>query len=346
MSKLARWCLPLLAGTVMACSDEDGGTNAPPPDDVDALTVDASTGFAFVRLGDPAAQVSVSDPQTSMQWDLGVFATTVTLNGGGAGPGDDAGYCVCQNAGVTDAQIQTLTAPGELADFEAVDEGSIPDASGFEEDRLVPIVEGWFTGSGAGAAANPARSWIVALGSTGLLAKFHVTALTGGTATGPASVTIEYGVQSAPGAAFGAPTTATFDLSSGPVAFNFVTGAPTSGADWHVRFEGFTVTINGGVSGTGNVRAVPVDGVPFAAIDAAFAGSVPPTVFQGDQFGGVFAESPWFRYNVTGTDNQIWPTFDVYLIRRGDEVWKVQLTGYYDAAANPRNVSFRYARLR
>jgi hypothetical protein len=58
-----------------------------------------------------------------------------------------------------------------------------------------------------------------------------------------------------------------------------------------------------------------------------------------------FTERPWYRYNITGTDNQIWPLYHVYLVRIGDEVYKLQLTGYYDAAGAPRYITFRYARL-
>jgi hypothetical protein len=54
---------------------------------------------------------------------------------------------------------------------------------------------------------------------------------------------------------------------------------------------------------------------------------------------------PWYRYNITGTDNQIWPTYDVYLVRRGSDVYKVQLVGYYDAGGRSRQITVRYAPL-
>jgi hypothetical protein len=58
----------------------------------------------------------------------------------------------------------------------------------------------------------------------------------------------------------------------------------------------------------------------------------------------VFNSHPWYRYNLTG-ENIIHPTFDVYLVKRGDDVYKVQLINYYGAAGEPRHVTFRYARL-
>jgi hypothetical protein len=94
------------------------------------------------------------------------------------------------------------------------------------------------------------------------------------------------------------------------------------------------------------VRVVPTDAPPFAAIDAGCGQSIPASVFAGDSFGGVFASSPWYRYNITGIDNQIWPVFNVYLIKRGTAVYKVQLTGYYAVSGAARNITIRYARLR
>ena len=58
----------------------------------------------------------------------------------------------------------------------------------------------------------------------------------------------------------------------------------------------------------------------------------------------VFDDSKWYRYNLEG-NHQVWPTYDVYLVKRGSEVYKVQVTGYYGADGTPRQISFRYARL-
>ena len=53
---------------------------------------------------------------------------------------------------------------------------------------------------------------------------------------------------------------------------------------------------------------------------------------------------PWFRYNLQN-DHQVYPTFDVYLIRKGDDVYKVQLTGYYGAAGEARHIGIRWSQL-
>ena len=61
--------------------------------------------------------------------------------GGQAGPGGVTGYCLCQNAGATDAQVRAMTPESELGDFEAVSASSIPtDASEWETDVLDPAI--------------------------------------------------------------------------------------------------------------------------------------------------------------------------------------------------------------
>jgi hypothetical protein len=87
------------------------------------------------------------------------------------------------------------------------------------------------------------------------------------------------------------------------------------------------------------VGAVATD-TPFDAVTDA--GAAPPQVYQADRFGGVFSRSPWYRYNLDG-NNTIFPTFDVYLIRRGDRVWKLQVVNYYNVAGDARHITFRYA---
>ena len=60
----------------------------------------------------------------------------------------------------------------------------------------------------------------------------------------------------------------------------------------------------------------------------------------------VFTAKKWYRYNLTGNDHQIWPTYDVYLVRRGAAVYKVQVTSYYSAAGTSRQITIRSAQIR
>jgi hypothetical protein len=82
----------------------------------------------------------------------------------------------------------------------------------------------------------------------------------------------------------------------------------------------------------------------LAGFDAITAANIPgsASAWSAD----AFTTSKWYRYNLTGTDHQVWPTFDVYLVQRGSEVYKIQLTNYYGPGGEPRRITFRYAKLR
>lgn len=340
----------LLLGAVIALAacDDDSSTGPTPPSEPSEVTVDASQAPAYVRLGDPTTTVSVTDPRTSSAWDLSFFATGVTVNGGAAGPGGLEAYCICGNENATDAEVQAMTPQNQLSAFESVDATDIPSETAFEADVLSPAISGWYTGTpGPGVTVTPNRSWILREGTTtAILGKFRVTSISGASATHAGSVTFDYAIQPAAGAPFGGTQTHTVDVSGGPVYFDLASGAESDATNWDLQFTGYDIRLNGGVSGAGTMRAVLDEGTPWDQITAQYASFAPPEAFRADAFGGVFASSPWYRYNITGTDNQIWPTFNVYLVKRGSEVFKVQLIGYYSEAGVPRQITIRSARLR
>ena len=329
----------------LAACDSDRITDPPAPTDDRTITIDASSGWAFIALGDQARKVTVDDPATSTEWDMAFFATSVMLNGGDAGPGGVVAYCVCENADLTDQQVGELTAEDALAAFEAVTADHIPtDASAWETDALVPALQGWYTYDFQThtVTPKPSRVWKLRLANGQSYAKLHVTGIEGATQASMGRVTIEYAVQPAKGAAMGEPQTATVEVPAGAhVYFSLTRGEVSDASDWDLLFEGWTIRLNGGVSGGGAAGAVVVD-EPFDGItDASDMG----TLYQADRYGGAFAAHPWYRYNITGTDHQIWPTYDVYLVKRGSTVYKVQLISYYDQSGKSRQVTMRYARL-
>lgn len=194
---MRRYRLALAAPLALALAACDsGGPAGPdaPEETIATLTADASAGWAFVDLGEPARAVAVADPGTSAAWDIAFNATGVMLNGGGDGPGGVVGYCVCQNQAATDEQVLAMTAEGELADFTAVRAGQVP-----------------------------------------------------------------------------------------------------------------------------------------AAGDAGWSAEV-------------FETKKWYRYNLTGS-HQVHPTYEVYLVKRGSEVYRIQLIGYYGPAGETRRITVRYGRL-
>ncbi|MEO7965038.1 MAG: HmuY family protein [Gemmatimonadaceae bacterium] len=333
---------------VAACSSDSTAPSNNTPTTAE-LTADASAGYSYVKLGTPSQVVTVSDPSTSSAWDLGFFATNVVVNGGAVGPGGVSAYCVCQNAALANLALKDLTASSQLAAFEGVTATSIPADGSFSSDELLPAINGWYSGTaGSAAAAVPTRTWLLRRGATtSTLGKFRVTSLASASTANAGQVTFEYALQPAAGADFGAVKTATVDLRNGPAYFDLTAGAASTAAGtWDILLNGWTIRSNGGVSGSGSVTALVDNSTPFAQISAAYAGGAPPSVFKKDAYAGVFVTQPWYKYNITGTDNQIWPTYNVYLVKRGTDVFKVQLTGYYGPTGNARQIAVRYAKLR
>ncbi|HET7274726.1 MAG TPA: HmuY family protein [Longimicrobiaceae bacterium] len=132
---------------------------------------------------------------------------------------------------------------------------------------------------------------------------------------------------------------------------------PTSSAAWDIGFFKTAVQLNGGASGPGDMVAVCLcqnadatdaevqqltAATELADFEAVTAADIPAAgaAWTSD----VFETAPWYRYDLAG-NHQIWPTFEVYLLRRGDEVYKIQLIGYYGPAGETRQITFRYAQL-
>ena len=323
---------------VVACSSDEV---VAPPDPVEGtVAVNASQGYVYFSFDEEAVVTPAPSPSASSAWDIAFSATTVTLNGGAAGPGGVTGHCICQNSAATDAQVLAMTPESEEADFVGVT--SVPAAAVFTSDALTPAIAGWFTGTGATATADPAKAFLVRLADSVGYAKVRVTALQNPTAASAGTVTLEYAVQPTATSALGTTQTIQVDLSTGAKSIDLETGTITNSAtDWDLRLEGYTIRVNGGVSGPGKGGAAAASGA-FAEITTAKEAD---QAYRTDTYAGVFGSSRWYRYNIGGTGNRISPTFEVYLIKRGDKVYKLQILNYYNATNNPRFITFRYEQI-
>lgn len=118
-------------------------------------------------------------------------------------------------------------------------------------------------------------------------------------------------------------------------------------ARWDLMFEvdvqsrAFNIWTNGGVKGNG-------DGAAFGPLSAEemaqfSAGEQIPGWFS-DYFGGVFADSPWYAYDVLGS-HDISANGRVYVVDTGTDKYKVQLVSYYGAGGASGQVSVRYVKL-
>ena len=323
----------LAAVVISACSD---AVTDPPPPVEGTLTVDASAGWTYVNLESGATVTPTPSARESNAWDVAFFATSVSINGGAAGPAGVSGACLCQNAAATDAEVLAMTDASEKPDFDAV--ATVPSSATYAQDALIPAISGWYGGIGASAAADPGKVYLVRLSNGTSFAKVHVTAIQGASATSAGSVTLEYAVQATTADAFGA--TKTLTVSSGAASGADLKTDALNASSWDVRLDGWNLVLNGGVSGSGS-GAAATGTESFAATTTAVTA---PQAYRADAFGGVFTASPWYRYNILG-DNRISPTFNVYLIKRGTSVYTLQIINYYNTTGAARHITFRYRRI-
>lgn len=144
------------------------------------------------------------------------------------------------------------------------------------------------------------------------------------------------------------------DLSTGDTTAQ--TDASTS-TNWDIAFKTTSVMLNGGANGPGGVtgyclcqNATATDDAILAmtpeseepAFTETTAASVPTSASVWDP--DVFANDPWYKYDLAG-DHHISPTFNVYLVKRGATVYKLQLINYYGPAGETRQITVRYSKV-
>jgi hypothetical protein len=335
----AQFLAPSAALLLAACATDDViapelGSSA------GSFTVVATNGWQYVSLADSALVTPTPSANASTAWDIAFFGTNVTLNGGDAGPGGVSAACLCQNLAATNEQVLAMTAESESVDYDTVT--AVPAGLSFSSDVLTPAITGWFSGAGAAAAADTTKTWLLRLDDSLSFAAVRIKEIASPTATNAGSVTLEWRLQSSAAAAIGAPQTLTVNAGTvGGARVNINTGAlTTSDTDWDLRIDGFTIRVNGGISGSGKGGAATT-ATAFADLTTAVTAA---NAYRIDTYAGIFGTQRYYRYNILG-DHRISPTFDVYFLRRGDDTYKLQVTSYYSATGTARHITFRWAKL-
>ena len=346
----AAFPLALLLALAAACESE-----VAPPDDVfqeGEIVVDASSpiNFAYLSLADGGSLLSPADPSTSTEWHMALRRFTVRLNGGVAGPGSVSGFNTRNNADLTAEEITALTSADGEAAFAAVTDADIPAASSFTEDVLVPDEGGaWFRFDPqvGNLVANPGAAWKVRESSGRGYAIFRVVDLEM-EGRRPLGLTIEYR-RHAPGGSLGDAETAEISFVRGPVHLGLDGGDQLAEADnceWDLSASPeLAIDVNAScqagtfpMDATDDFTAIESagDAPEYAGFLSAIAGAFPVTT--GDA-GGVF----WYDIQ---ENSRMWPTYNVFLVAAGDEVYKVQIFDYYSATGQSGFPAVRFQRLR
>lgn len=145
------------------------------------------------------------------------------------------------------------------------------------------------------------------------------------------------------------------DLSSGAAVAQTDAAASTT---WDIGLNATSVQLNGGANGPAGVMGFCVcqnaaatndqilqmtadnQDASFSSVTSA---SIP--VVDGKWTSDAFTANPWYRYDLAG-DHRVSPTFDVYFVKRGTTVYKLQIVNYYGTAGEARQITVRYSKVR
>ena len=353
-ARRARFVAPALAALLFltACEDE---TTAPLPQSGELeINASSNTDFVYFSFAENGV-VTVADPTTSTAWDLAFRRYSIRLNGGVAGTKGVTGFNLANNAGATDAEVLAFTPASQLPAFDAIDASDIP-ASGFSTEVLAPDFSSWFRPTATGLLANPAAVWKLRRASgagAGAYAAIRVENIVNDANPTPTDgmrgITFGYRLQTAPGT-LGAAQTVVVDLTSLTEAgVNLGTGAvvtPTTGdCSWDVKVtRAYTFEVNAAcLAGTFPFDASETfdavtradDASQYAAFLSLISGPIPNTI-----------ESPSgvFLYNLAG-DNRLSPTFNIFLVKIGSSVYKLQVVSYYSTTGDSGHPTIRYEKI-
>jgi hypothetical protein len=344
----------LLLLPLIACESEAVLPDPNEPGPTGEVVIDASSTTAFTWVGlEEQSPVAVGDPSSSTAWDFGIRRYEVRLNGGFSGPGSVDAALVVNHASEPAATILAYTAEDRLAEFDAIDASDVPANSAFSSTSLTTDASSWFTPSGQGVVANPARSWKVRLADGGH-AVLRIAELTVG-GQGLEQFRIEYRLQATGGTLGSLESVAVTPGAPGsPTRISLESGAATEagGCAWDLAIDaGFAITLN---TGQGcNAGSFPLrDGESFEEVTTA--ADAPEYAAFLSRISSPIANSvtaddaPPFLYGLDPANpHRLVPSFNIYLIRSGTAVYKVQFLGYYNPAGGASGFpTLRVARIK
>jgi HmuY protein len=347
-TRIARITAALFALAALgACEDEaaptgpDGGGEAALNEIVTSQPINASSADTLVAFS--LAKNAVV--QKSEDWDILFRRYEIRLNStatAGAATKNVTAYSMDNNKAKTDAEVLALTVENTLASFDAIRASSIPADNLFITDRLTENKYGYLTLGGI-PQVDATNYWKVKT-STGAFVLMRVASisLSGNALTG---VVIESRLQS--GTTVGAVRTLNV-VFSGAASINLTTNSVVAenGCNWDILINPttFEMTTNTACS----VGTYPGGSSPAFA-NATIASDAPQYPLHVTQLTGVIPNSVTdlsapFRYDLDG-GRRLHPSFNIYLIKVGSKVYKLQVINYYNASGTGGYPTVRAARI-
>lgn len=381
MKLMYRYVLAVLAASALlaGCGGASTTQDAEPQEqNYSERQLDASdnTDYVYINL-DTNTELSLTAEQaaSSTDWHVAFRRFSVQLNGGASGPGAVAGAIADAQTDFYDAGGDPLvsvftnaTPESELSAFEA----TLAAPGSWTTDSVVTQLRGTSSTDGGWylynpmngvMSANTENGWLIRSGEGNSYARMRAQELTFATRSGNGVESFEFAFDVQVPGTDQLTGSATFSGSippaGGEVCFDFDADANVacSGTLWDVKIaffgRDFYLRSNGGVSGEGAGAVFgPFEWDELSAWTSATiepSGSSVVARYQEDVTSGIFDESSWYAYNLTGA-HRLWPNYAVYLIdtNQADDAapqYALQITGYYDATGASGYPRLRWRRI-
>jgi hypothetical protein len=277
-------------------SNSGGDGNSAPTFTGRTLEIDASSRteevFLDLATGSVLTKANISDPASSMLWDVALQRFNIRLNGGVGGVKGVRALALDNNKDLYDSNGQPLlakfleaTANNRLPDLL---NATLPNAPIWVEDRLRPAIQGdgtdrgwWLYNSATNSlSANTAGRWLLRLAAGNAYAKMRVLTLD----QTARAVTLAFRRQLAGESSFGAEENITLSLNGAEgeicLSINSLPGqsmqeAACASGDWDLRFvvmsRNWALYLNGGVSRTAADKQAAAFGIMDVATSDSFA---------------------------------------------------------------------------
>ena len=381
MKLMYRYVLAVLAASALlaGCGGASTTQDAEPQEqNYSERQLDASDNTDYVYLNlDTNTELSLTAEQaaSSTDWHVAFRRFSVQLNGGASGPGAVAGAIADAQTDFYDAGGDPLvsvftnaTPESELSAFEA----TLAAPGSWATDSVVTQLRGTSSTDGGWylynpmngvMSANTENGWLIRSGEGNSYARMRAQELTFATRSGNGVESFEFAFDvQAPGTdqlTGSATFSGSIPPAGGEVCFDFDADANVacSGTLWDVKIaffgRDFYLRSNGGVSGEGAGAVFgPFEWDELSAWTSATiepSGSSVVARYQEDVTSGIFDESSWYAYNLTGA-HRLWPNYAVYLIdtNQADDAapqYALQITGYYDATGASGYPRLRWRRI-
>ena len=324
--------------------ESDTSEEQEPEEGVFSKVIDASDPEVWIYLDIEEDEIiAVEEPLEAENWDIGLQRFNIKLNSGVHGPSNVEAALVAGESYV----------PYDEAPFEGYEQ-DLADAN----DDEIPeyVLADWYDYDSSTHILTPKDQFYVLKSRNQQYYKFRIVdyydeAGTSGFMTidweeidapsdpTPANPDIDKTIDATDSA-----TWIYFDLESGTTVSP---ETPTDSSDWDLAFQRYTIAVNGGVSGTGNMEVLPIfdvyndfeniteipDGDWITDEEDANEDTIPEYAFKD-----------WFNYD--SSTHVLTPADTVYLVRTVEEnIFRVRIIEYYSAQGDSGYMSIEFDQL-